>query len=97
MERTFYGEKLTHTRQNTHPVTDNNDRKRRKNGSFQTEYKPKDFLTAIDELDTPTLTNIATHLNCGKGTAHRYLTQLEDNNKVDSQEIGNVLLWHPTD
>jgi hypothetical protein len=96
MEQPFYGQKLTSKRPNCHVVTDNNDRNRRRNGSFTSEYEPSDFLNAIDELDTPTLTNIAAYLDCGKGTAHRYLTELQNQDKVKSTEIGNVLLWSRT-
>lgn len=97
MEQTFYGQKLIHKPSNTHVVTDDNDRARKRNGSFESEYQPEDFLEAIGDLDTPTLTNIAEYLNCGKGTAHRYLTQLKADGTADSKEIGNVLLWTRTD
>jgi len=93
MEQPFYGLILYAKLHNTRTVTDPNDRTRRSNGSFQTEYEPKDFVEAIDELDNATTSAVADHLNCGKGTAHRWLNSLEADGEVTSKKIGTVVVW----
>ncbi|MFC6723779.1 winged helix-turn-helix domain-containing protein [Halobium palmae] len=59
------------------------------------EYSDDDFLTAIQE-GNQTAGEIADHLGCTRQAAHYRLKQLRDEGRVESDEVGNQLLWSIT-
>lgn len=56
-------------------------------------YPDVDFLDAIREQDTPTTGDVAEGVGCSRTTAHKRLTTLEDDGKVESKEVGAALVW----
>lgn len=93
MKNAFYGVILTLTGPYQQIVTDDSERPRRSNGSYTSEYGPEDFLAAIDELEETTTTNIAEHVGCGVGTAHRYLNDLDSDDAVNREEKYGAVIW----
>lgn len=91
MKRDFYGEILTLNPPNTETVA--NDRPRRSNGSYTSQYEPRDFIKAIKQTKDPTTSNIADTVGCGVGTAHRYLTQLAENGELHREEKYGAVVW----
>jgi predicted transcriptional regulator len=66
-------------------------------GKFTESYPPKDFLQALDELGSAGTTDIADLVGCDRRTAYLKLQSLEKEGKVQSQKVGNALLWELSD
>ena len=74
------------------------DRKRDEDsGQFSEEYPEKDFLRTLEELSASGTTTIAEHVGCDRRTAYLKLQSLEDKGKIESQKVGNALLWELVD
>lgn len=74
------------------------DRKRdEKSGQFSEEYPEKDFLRTLEKLGASGTTTIAEQVGCDRRTAYLKLQSLEDKGEVESQKVGNALLWELVD
>ena len=62
-------------------------------GKFTEEYPIEDFIEAIRELDSAGTSDIADYIGCDRRTAYLKLQALDEENKVESQKVGNALLW----
>lgn len=62
-------------------------------GKFTEEYPTEDFIEAIRKLDSAGTTDIADYIGCDRRTAYLKLRSLDEDGKVESQKVGNALLW----
>jgi Mn-dependent DtxR family transcriptional regulator len=62
-------------------------------GKFTEEYPVEEFIEAIRELDSAGTTDIADYIGCDRRTAYLKLQELNEDGKVESQKVGNALLW----
>ena len=62
-------------------------------GQFSQQYTNREFLTAIEDLDTPTTAEIASYIGCSYDLAYRRLHDLEEEGLVGKDEIGGSFLW----
>ena len=63
-------------------------------GKFSTKYSPEYFLSALDQLGGSASTKeIADEVGCSRRTANYRLSDLEDEGRVDSREVGRSILW----
>jgi hypothetical protein len=62
-------------------------------GQFTEEYPEQKFLQAVEELDSAGTSDIAEYVGCDRRTAYLKLTSLEQDGKLESDKIGNALLW----
>lgn len=62
-------------------------------GKFTEQYPRKAFLQAVDELDTPTTTNVAIEVGCSYDLAYRRLKALEEEGEVNHTEVGSTFIW----
>ena len=56
-------------------------------------YSDEDVIEAVRNVDTATTKAIADELGCSRSGAYQRLTQLRDEDRVSSTEVGNSLLW----
>ena len=69
-------------------------RPRDDHGRYQGEkYIDGDFLDAVAGLDTATTTRVAGRVGCERTTAYGRLKELERAGQLDSEKIGNALVW----
>jgi predicted ArsR family transcriptional regulator len=68
----------------------NNDRSGRK-GSHR--YDDEDVIRAVQAHDHPSAKSVAEELDCARQTAHYQLNRLQDEDIVESEKIGNTLIW----
>jgi CRP-like cAMP-binding protein len=66
-------------------------------GKFSEEYPQEDFVRALGELGASGTTDIAEYVGCDRRTAYLKLQSLEEEGDVESQKIGNALLWNLID
>lgn len=63
-------------------------------GKFSARYSPEDFVDALDRLGGSGSTKeISDEVGCSRRTAHYRLSDLEDEGRVDSREVGRSILW----
>jgi predicted transcriptional regulator len=62
-------------------------------GEFTEEYPTEEFLQSLEELGPAGTTEIAEHIGCDRRTAYIKLQSLEQDGVVESQKVGNALLW----
>ncbi|SFR58385.1 FaeA-like protein [Halogeometricum limi] len=63
-------------------------------GKFSTKYSPEDFLSALDQLGGSGSTKeIADEVGCSRRTANYRLSDLEDEGRINSREVGRSILW----
>lgn len=62
-------------------------------GKYTEEYPPKEFLEALNEIGPAGTTDVAEHVGCDRRTAYLKLQSLEEDNKIESEKVGNALLW----
>ncbi len=65
-------------------------------GKFSQQYERREFLGAIEELDTPTTAAIAEYVGCSYNLAYRRLNALEENGSTIKNEVGGTFLWRRT-
>lgn len=56
-------------------------------------YSDDDVLRAIRTQDHASANGVADELDCSRQTAHYRLKQLQDEGRVQSEKIGNTLIW----
>jgi len=77
----------------TDPSDDESD-ERDDAGKFSTKYEPQDFVDALRRLDGSGSTKeVADEVGCARRTAHYRLSNLEDDGRVNSREVGRSILW----
>jgi len=64
-----------------------------KSGKFTEEYPVEEFIEAIRDLDSAGTTDIADYVGCDRRTAYLKLQALDEDGEVESQKVGNALLW----
>lgn len=70
------------------------DRKRdEKSGQFTEEYPLEDFVTAVQVIGPAGTTDIAEEVGCDRRTAYLKLSELKEDGEIESQKVGNALLW----
>lgn len=63
-------------------------------GKYTARYTDSDFVNAIEALDGMAGTSeIAENVGCTRRTAYTRLKSLEDEEKVESRQVGNSLVW----
>lgn len=62
-------------------------------GKFTTQYDREDFLTALEQEDFLSTNDVAEIVGCTQNLAYRRLKQLENEEEVQSKEIGRSLAW----
>lgn len=62
-------------------------------GQYTEVYTDEDFLNAVEELEVASTQNIADIVGCSYNLAYRRLKDLQDDEKVDSQEVRNAFIW----
>lgn len=63
-------------------------------GEYSVTYPDSEFLQAIQELGGLAGTSdIAKQIGCTRRTAYQRLLSLESEEQVESQKIGNSLVW----
>ncbi len=74
------------------------DRDRDENtGRYSEEYPPEEFLEALENLGATGTTDISNHVGCDRRTAYLKLQTLEEEGEIESQKVGNALLWDLVD
>lgn len=66
-------------------------------GKFTEEYPAESFLNVLREGGPAGTTDIAEQVGCDRRTAYLKLKALEEDGVVESQKVGNALLWKVTD
>lgn len=62
-------------------------------GKFTEAYPQEDFVEALEELGSTGTTDVSDFVGCDRRTAYLKLQSLEEEGKVNSQKVGNALLW----
>ncbi|WGI17949.1 hypothetical protein [Methanonatronarchaeum sp. AMET-Sl] len=65
----------------------------KKTGQYKKTYKTQQFIKAIKNTKNPTTKKIAKQVGCSYNTAYKKLNQLQKNQKITKQKIGNTLIW----
>jgi predicted transcriptional regulator len=67
-------------------------------GKFSVKYELDDFLDALRRLDGSASTKeIADEVGCSRRTAHYRLSNLQDENRINSRQVGRSILWEVND
>ncbi len=66
-------------------------------GKFTETYPIENFLDSLEEIGPAGTTDIADCVGCDRRTAYLKLQSLEEEGLVQSQKVGNALLWESTD
>ena len=65
-----------------------------KTGKYTDEYPEEAFLNTIREADQMLGTGeIAKSVGCAHDTAYKRLQELEEDNVLGSQKVGNTIVW----
>ncbi|QGA82095.1 putative transcriptional regulator, contains HTH domain [Halomicrobium sp. LC1Hm] len=67
-------------------------RRNDESGRYQEVYSDEDILSLLEGTRLST-SEVADQLDCHRTTAHDRLTELEDEGKITSKQVGNTLLW----
>jgi hypothetical protein len=63
-------------------------------GKYTERYTLESFLSALESIGGSADTQeVADEVGCAYRTAHAKLTELEENGKLTSREVGNAKLW----
>jgi hypothetical protein len=63
-------------------------------GKYTENYPPNKFVSALKVLGGEASTQeVADEVGCAYRTAHAKLSELEDEEKILSQTVGNAKLW----
>ena len=73
------------------------DQRNDESGKFTPTYSATDFLDAIPQADPATTSNVGEIVGCKYRTAYQWLNDLADEGLVESQKIGNSLIWSVND
>lgn len=62
-------------------------------GKGSHRYDDSDVLRAVRTQDHASAKGVAEELGCTRQTAHYRLNQLQSEGRVESEQIGNTLIW----
>jgi hypothetical protein len=62
-------------------------------GRFTEEYPEEEFIHALEELGSAGTADVSNYVGCDRRTAYLKLQSLENKGEVNSQKVGNALLW----
>lgn len=68
------------------------DERDEESGQFTPQFTDEDFLDAVGE-DGASTSDVAEKVGCKYRTAYARLTDLRDEERVASREVGNSLFW----
>lgn len=78
--------------------TDSIDDERDDSGKYTTKYQPEDFISALRQLKGAGSTKeIADEVGCARRTAHYRLSDLENDGRINSRDVGRSILWQVVD
>ena len=62
---------------------------------FEAEYTDQDFLDAVQECPVASTSNVADEIGCNRKTALRRLQQLEEQDEIQSETVGErAKVWY---
>ncbi|WP_135855175.1 hypothetical protein [Halorussus salinus] len=70
---------------------------RSKDGEFRTVYNDDKFLVCLQNQEAADTRTIADTVGCSRRTAYTRLCELEEDGKVESNKVGNSILWKKPD
>lgn len=62
-------------------------------GQYQTKFSDKDFIEAVESIESATTQKICDEVGCAYRTGHGRLTHLEEEGTIKGQKIGQTLIW----
>lgn len=62
-------------------------------GKFEEKYPRELFIEAVEELETPTTSNVAEQVGCSYGLAYRRLKDLAENREIEKTIVGKTFVW----
>ncbi|ADB63982.1 helix-turn-helix transcriptional regulator [Haloterrigena sp. SYSU A558-1] len=62
-------------------------------GRFDSEYTSNRFLEAVRRLGPTTTGEVSNELDCHRNTARRRLKELEEQGRIEKEEIGQEFVW----
>lgn len=66
-------------------------------GEFKETFSQQDILDSLHKLSGAASTQeVADETGCAYRTAYQKLTELEDEDKIESRKVGNARLWNAT-
>jgi len=71
-------------------------RRNDESGRYQEVYSDEELLSLLEGTRLST-SEVADQLDCHRTTAHDRLSELEDEEKVTSNQAGNTLIWETED
>ena len=63
-------------------------------GKFTKQYSTEEFLTAVNEIDNATTTEVADLIGCSYDLAYYRLTELSKNGEITKTEVGATFIWN---
>ncbi len=64
-------------------------------GRYTRTFALSDFVEAVEKVDTASTQHVADEVGCSYDLAYRRLKQLEEENKIGVEKIGNTYQWLP--
>jgi len=64
-------------------------------GRYTRTFSLSDFVDAVEKVETASTQNVADEVGCSYDLAYRRLKQLEKENKIKVEKIGNTYHWLP--
>jgi hypothetical protein len=62
-------------------------------GRFTCEYSDEDFIQAVADLGSSSTSDVAEYLGCSSDLAYRRLTELAEDERVDSEKVAGNYRW----
>lgn len=69
------------------------DERNEDSGQFTPKFSDEEFIDAVRALDTATTSAVADEVGCKYRTAHSRLSDLRDEGRITSQQVGSSLVW----
>ena len=63
-------------------------------GKFTKQYPTEKFLTAVNEIDNATTTEVADSVGCSYDLAYHKLTELSENGEITKTKVGSAFMWN---
>lgn len=71
-----------------------NESRNGESGQYTTVYEDAEFIQAIrDRGGMASTRQVADAVGCDKDTAYRRLRSLRESDEIESEDIGNTMLW----
>lgn len=62
-------------------------------GKFQETYPDSAFVEAVRTLEVASTQNVADKVGCSYDLAYRRLKEMEEQEMVESQDVGSAFVW----